>query len=326
MRRNLQLFRLTVSSVLALLMTHLLPALAWNPPGHMLSGSIAYQVLQRESPSTVGKVKSLLEKHPWYEKHWRPQLNNLPDSDHNEILFMLAPKWADDVRTLDREQHHQGPWHYINWPFKPDGEPESVGTRPPQPVNILTALAENERIVRSAVEPEKKAIALTWLFHLVGDVHQPLHTIQIFTKEYPVGDRGGNEICVRVRADGQPIDLHRFWDRVITSSTNFNQLRNEATALRNRPAFAKGQLTELASSDYAAWAKEGYEIATKITYQNGQLRGTPKGQRKECRDGTDATLLPPGYTGIAKRIADRRIMLAGYRLATVLEKISANLS
>jgi hypothetical protein len=64
---------------------------------------------------------------------------------------------------------------------------------------------------------------------------------------------------------------------VITSSTNLDRLRNEATALRNRPEFGKGQLTELASNDFAAWAKEGYEIATKITYQNGKLRGTPKG-------------------------------------------------
>jgi S1/P1 Nuclease len=168
MRRQLQLLRSTVCIALAPLMTHPLPALAWNPPGHMLSGSIAYQVLQHESPSTVEKVISLLEKHPWYEKHWRPQLNNLPNPKRNEILFMLAPKWADDLRTLDREQHHRGPWHYINWPFKPDSEPESVGTRPPQPENILTALVENERIVRSAAELEKRAIALTWLFHLMG--------------------------------------------------------------------------------------------------------------------------------------------------------------
>jgi len=135
-------------------------------------------------------------------KHWRSQLNNLPDPDRNEILFMLAPRWADDIRTLDRAQH-RGPWHYINWPFKPDSEPESVGTKLPQRINILTALAENERIVRTVVEPEKKAIALTWLFHLVGDLHQPLHTIQIFTKEYPLGDRGG-KICVRVSVDGRP--------------------------------------------------------------------------------------------------------------------------
>jgi hypothetical protein len=98
------------------------------------------------------------------------------------------------------------------------------------------------------------------------------------------------------------MDLHRFWDGVITSSRNLTRL-TKATALRNRTEFAKDQLTELASTDFAAWAKERYRIATKIAYQNGKLRGTPKGQRKECRDGTDATLLPPGYTGIAKRIA-----------------------
>src|SRR4029450_13190594 len=34
------------------------------------------------------------------------------------------------------------------------------------------------------------------------------------------GDRGGNEICVRVRQAGQPMDLHRFWDGLITSSSN----------------------------------------------------------------------------------------------------------
>jgi len=42
------------------------PASAWNIPGHMLSGAIAYQVLQQESPQTIDKVKAALEKHPWY--------------------------------------------------------------------------------------------------------------------------------------------------------------------------------------------------------------------------------------------------------------------
>jgi hypothetical protein len=41
-----------------------LPALAWSIPGHMLSGVIAYQVLQQESPQTIDKVKAMLEKHP----------------------------------------------------------------------------------------------------------------------------------------------------------------------------------------------------------------------------------------------------------------------
>jgi hypothetical protein len=87
-------------------------------------------------------------------------------------------------------------------------------------------MAENESVVKTASDPERKAIAFAWLFHLVGDIHQPLHTAQLFTVDYPQGDRGGNEICVHVTQAGQPMDLHRFWDGVITSSSNLTRLRS----------------------------------------------------------------------------------------------------
>src|SRR5262249_19822303 len=151
--------------------------------------------------------------------------------DGDTVLFMQAARWADDIRMTDK-QYHRALWHYINWPFKPEGQPVSVQTKSPESVNILTALTENEGVVKSANDAERRAIALAWLFHLVGDVHQPLHTAQLFTVDYPTGDRGGNEICVRVTQAGQPMDLHRFWDGVITSSQNFTRLRNEAIALR----------------------------------------------------------------------------------------------
>jgi len=77
-------------------------------------------------------------------------------------------------------------------------------------VNILTAMAENDSVVKNENDSERKAIGLAWLFHLVGDIHQPLHTAQLFTIDYPKGDRGGNEICVRVTQAGQPMDLHKF--------------------------------------------------------------------------------------------------------------------
>jgi len=57
-----------------------LHALAWNIPGHMLSGGIAYQILQRENPSTIPTVRSILEKNPWYETRWKSQLEKLPGS------------------------------------------------------------------------------------------------------------------------------------------------------------------------------------------------------------------------------------------------------
>jgi S1/P1 Nuclease len=60
-----------------------------------------------------------------------------------------------------------------------------VQIKEPEPVNILTAMAENESVVRNGTDPERKAIALAWLFHLIGDIHQPLHTAQLFTTTIP---------------------------------------------------------------------------------------------------------------------------------------------
>ena len=235
---------------------------------------------------------------------------------------MQAARWADDIRRTDK-QYHRGPWHYINWPFKPEGQPANVQIRDPEPVNILTALAENESVVKKETDPERKAIALAWLFHLVGDIHQPLHAAQLFTVDYPKSDRGGNQICVRVTQAGQPMNLHRFWDGVITSSSNLTRLRNEATALRNRQEFQRSQLTELASTSFESWAKESFEIATKIAYRNGGRIGSPRGGNMDCATVAAAPVLPVGYVVSASRIADRRMILAGYRLADLLRGLWA---
>jgi S1/P1 Nuclease len=294
---------------------------AWNIPGHMLSATIAYQILLQENPQTIVKVKAVLEKHPSYTNQWQARLQEAPATDRDMVLFMQAARWADDIRANDK-QHHRALWHYINWPFKPDGQPASVQIKEPEPVNILTALAENEKLAKQESDPERKAVALAWLFHLVGDIHQPLHTAQLFTVEYPNGDRGGNEICVRVTQAGQPMDLHRFWDGVVTSSSNLTRLRNEATALRNRQEFQRSQLTELASTDFESWAKESYEIATKIAYRNGGRIGIPRGGGMDCTMVAAAPVLPTGYAVSASRIADRRVILAGYRLADLLTRVS----
>jgi hypothetical protein len=112
------------------------------------------------------------------------RLQDVPVNDHGLVLFMQAARWADELRITDR-QHRWSPWHYINWTFKPEGQPATVQIRDPDPVNILAALAENVSAVKSDADRERKAIALAWLFHLVGDIHQPLHTAQPFTVDYP---------------------------------------------------------------------------------------------------------------------------------------------
>jgi hypothetical protein len=307
-------------SVLITLAVLPLPATAWNIPGHMLSAAIAYQVLLQENPATIEKVKALLEKHRWYSNQWQARLQDVPVADRGLVLFMQAGRWADDIRSNDKQQH-RALWHYINWPFKPDGQPSGVQTRASEPVNILTAMAENERIVRDGTDPERKAIAIAWLFHLVGDIHQPLHTVQLFTLDYPNGDRGGNQICVRVTKAGQPMDLHRFWDGLLTSSSNATRLRNEATALRTRQEFQRSQLTELANTDFESWAKESFEIATKFAYRNDGRIGSPKGGNRDCTMEAAAPVLPAGYVVMASRIADRRIILGFYSIRHMLGQL-----
>ena len=116
------------------------------------------------------------------------------------------------------------------------------------------------------------------------------------------------------------MDLHRFWDGVISSSQNLTRLRNEAMALRNRQEFQRSQLTELASTDFESWAKESFEIATKIAYRNGGQIGIPKGGIMDFTIVAAAPVLPPGYVVSASRIAVRRMVLAGYRLADLLTR------
>jgi hypothetical protein len=107
------------------------------------------------------------------------------------------------------------------------------------------------------------------------------------------------------------MDLHRFWDGVITSSSNVTRLRNEATALRNRQEFQRSQLTELASTGFESWAKESFEIA----YRNGGQFGILKDGNLDCTMVAAAPVLPAGYVVSASRVADRRMILAEYRLA-----------
>ena len=73
-----------------------------------------------------------------------------------------------------------------------------------------------------------------------------------------------------------------------------------------------------------AWTKESYDIAVKIAYENGGLRGTPKGVARDCREVSDANFVSRGYPARAKLIAERRIYLAAYRLAALLSLVAAS--
>jgi hypothetical protein len=96
-------------------------------------------------PPEYREDKSSLRETSLVREPMAARLQEVPAADRDMVLFMQVARWPDDIRIKDR-QHNRGPWHYINWPFKPEGQPATVETREPEPVNILTAMAENERV------------------------------------------------------------------------------------------------------------------------------------------------------------------------------------
>lgn len=292
-------------------------AFGWNTGGHMVSGAIAYQVLKAEHPVTIAKVSALLREHPDFEHRWWPRIQEIyvPADEQDLYLFMLAARWADDARDDRRyypPEEQRERWHFVNLPVRFANGPPAPSE---EPINIFRGFAVNLATVKDeSVAAPLRAIALAWLFHLVGDVHQPLHVASLYSSEYPTGDRGGNRFYIRVQADRGVISLHQFWDDLIIGSNRFQDTRNRATELRLRPGFQRGKLTELARTDFESWAvKESYLLATKQAYWDGELAGSSV--------RTDAPVLPPEYVSNAKAVAERRIVLAGYRLAALLREL-----
>jgi hypothetical protein len=69
------------------------------------------------------------------------------------------------------------------------------------------------------------------------------------------------------------MDLHRFWDGVITSSSNFTRLRNDATALRSAQEFQRSQPNELVSTELSrkAYAQEKYSAFVQAGIGNPSI-------------------------------------------------------
>jgi hypothetical protein len=294
---------------------------AWNRPGHMVTGAIAYQVLKQESDvQTITRAAALLRKHPEFGR-WEKRMQDVPEADHDQFLFMQAARWADDARDNPAFYPPDAQYdkiHYINFPYKPKGQPDDVKTAPPDDLNILRGFADKVAILKDKGKDAERAVALCWVAHLVGDVHQPLHTVSLFTKQFQMdggkltGDRGGTRFYIRAAEGRNPINLHKYWDDLLLGSDNFQTVKNRAIELRLRKEFAKGKLTELAATEFQTWAaKESVELAKTAVYRNGTLEGSVL--------QSQAPLLPADYAKTVQPIAERRAVLAGYRLAAVLK-------
>jgi hypothetical protein len=303
--------------VAVLIATWLLPtsAWAWARGGHMVTGAIVYDLMKQDSPAALARMIELLEKHPKYNEMFAPKLEKVESDQKGRALVMFAARWPDDIRS--DPEYHQSKWHYIDFPFKPKGQPASVTTAEPDSENALVAIRTNLGVLNQPQATDaEKAIAICWLLHVIGDIHQPLHTVSLFTTEYPApsGDEGGNKFKIRARPDSKPISLHRFWDDLVAGSDDLRETGNKAIELRHQ--YPRTKLNELgkqvSATDVERWIQEGVQMAQSIVYRQGKLPGSP--------DENRAPALPDGYAKQVQPLAQRRAVLASYRAAATLAK------
>jgi hypothetical protein len=240
----------------------------WGPQGHRLVAMVAANHL---TPAAHQGVKSLL--------------------GHESLADVAV--WADEYVSDHRET---APWHYVNIPG--NSTQYVAGRDCPQHNCVVDRIRDNqERLANRALSRADRAMALKFLVHFVGDLHQPFHAIGL--------ERGGNGIpvsifgsstCGRIQSDRFACNLHGLWDSELIGH---RRLRDGAYAV---------------------------ELERQIKARQLRASGTPEQWALESNALARAALLRPGddageeYYRAHIAQVEERLALGGLRLARVLNE------
>ena len=317
-------------------------ARAWNSIGHMVVVKLACEQL---SDGEKLKIFSMLKSHPHYDRFLAAE--RPAQADEIEWVLMRASIWSDWIRPRNKDnrgdvsKYHRGEEHYINIPFIDPKDVDAFQGRTlvsPDLTNILCSLKQrcNEVQIKTAAI-EDKAVAICWIFHLIGDIHQPLHNVSYFSSKdaFKNGDLGGNKFGVKI--NGRKWKLHAYWDDLLgedatylddsgnRQSRIFKQAVSVAESLRGRQLSPAEKESLVKNRTFESWSQEGFELARSFAYQ--KTDGTGVIEAVEARfDGPipdDAPELGAEYAKQARAIAELRVILAAQRLAERMRMLLA---
>lgn len=308
---------------------------AWSDAGHKIIASIAFRQL---NPEQRARIVELLAHHPRFAHDFRDAMPADvaagPPELRAEWEFQQAAIWPDLARGFaepDKENFHRPTWHYINQPlFLTEGDRErlhdklevNVALDPSKEssdvLNVVQAIRLARRVASDpTADPSQRALMLTWIFHNVGDVHQPLHSTAMFAEGlFPEGDRGGNLIRT-----GQRSNLHSVWDGLPGGRMKVTEARNRALELLHASQSQRAGEEAAANLDESVWVSESHAACQEFAYTAEVLAHL----RRLSRDGGKE--IPPlalseDYLKSAGAVAARRILAGGYRLGGVLKEVS----
>ena len=201
--------------------------------------------------------------------------------------------WADEARNTP-EYKFTGVWHYVDLPLGYDFAKFSDVVKNQPEGNVYTAVLKYEAELKSNSTPlEEKAIALKFVVHFIGDLHQPMHVSR-------AEDKGGNSI--QVQFNGKGMNLHSRWDSGLINreGKTFDQMAKDYD---NASA---ADIKKWQSDDLMHWIWESYQVSTQIY---GDVEKSNK--------------LDDAYYRKYMPVVQERIEKAGIRLAGELNSIFA---
>jgi hypothetical protein len=256
------------------------PALAWGKTGHRVVAAIADTQLSGLARAHVkqilGGAESLDEAATW------------PD----EMRSDPAPFW----------QKTSTPWHYVTL----DG---ILYDHAPPEGDALKALDHFREVLQdSKASLADKQLALRFVVHIVGDLHQPLHVGKCC-------DRGGNE--VKVKWFGKPTNLHAVWDSALVDDEQLSFTELTAKLVRHTGSAKVIAWWDINPRD---WITESGQIRDSL-YPTAADKPRPS-KDKKAKAGEEALPeLSYSYVYRSTPIMEERLSKAGVRLAAYLNDI-----
>lgn len=298
------------------------PAAAWNGIGHEVVARMTWNQLDEQTRAEA--VRLLLATDPSAEL---TLMRPLRGGRRDQVLFERAATWPDYVRS-EVPDENRPQWHYTNYFWEQDerGRPVNLPDMKPAKENVLTELPRLIGIVADTERSDhERGVALAWVLHLVGDLHQPLHCSARVTSEDPRGDRGGNSFKLEPAVEGledfRRDNLHSLWDGAVSrrhpqsffeSGYRYRQRLVSEIERGYESAEARPSPVDTAFDSGASlgvlteWAKEGFELAKRACYPTELVRNQPA---------------PNKVLSLVAQESKTRMYLAGHRLASVLEAI-----
>ncbi len=289
---------------------------AWDETGHKITAYIAWQRMTPEVRERVVKILLSAPEDSQIPAYYLAYGSRSAEARKREF-FMLMATWPDIVRdkTLEnRFKKYSNPnWHYSDTFWKWDGGKAVMVDSAEANGLAMQKLNDFSQLIRGTATDAEKAVAIAWLEHLVGDVHQPLHMSGKVSDSNAKGDQGGNLFFLTPK--GTPRDkqqnLHSYWDSIIgryqpnskdqCDADYIDPIAEEIIRLYPFDK-VKGKLN---AGKFDVWGKESLDVATSFVYKDIKFFELPS----------------DNYKRKAFELAQERMALAGYRMGDLFNEV-----